>query len=207
MAGAGTIDPGRTARAPGRPREAATEDAIIDAALGLLDEGCYSTITIEKIASRAGVGKPTIYRRWKTKADVVLDAYAARAARTQAYPPTDDAFADLQGFLERLFTVANHPTNQRAMRGFIAESQYDAEFRQKYYDRFLIPRRDAMKAIFAHGQALGQMRPDLDLEVACDLVYGAFAARLIHSAWPLDAAFAAQIVCLLKTGLGRPART
>ena len=82
---------------PGRPREAATEQAIVDAALSLLDESCYSEITIEKIASRAGVGKPTIYRRWKTKADIVLDAYAQRAdSRTPPYVPTEDVFDDLR---------------------------------------------------------------------------------------------------------------
>jgi AcrR family transcriptional regulator len=187
------------ARSPGRPREAATEDAIIDAALSLLDEQCYSEITIEKIASRAGVGKPTIYRRWKTKADVVLHAYAMRVAnRGNPVPPSDDALSDLQMFLERLFAVTNHPVNMRAVRCFIAESQYDEEFRAKFFEQFLAKRRAALKAILVHGQTLGQIRTDLDLEVACDLLYGAFSARLINGILPLDKAFAAAIVTLMK---------
>ena len=191
------------ARAPGRPREAATEDAIIDAALSLLDETCYSEITIEKIASRAGVGKPTIYRRWKTKADVVLSAYAQRAAnRTPAYMPTEDVFDDLQQSLERLFVVTTHPVNNRAVRCFIAESQYDEDFRRKFFDLFLSKRRDAIAAILRHGQSMGQIRHNMDLDVACDLIYGAFCARLIHSALPLDAAFAAGIVDQLRHGFG-----
>jgi AcrR family transcriptional regulator len=189
------------ARTAGRPREAATEDAIVDAALSLLDEQCYSEITIEKIASRAGVGKPTIYRRWRTKADIVLHAYAVRAAnRTPPYVPTEDVFQDLQGSLERLFAVTTHPVNNRAVRCFIAESQYDEEFRKKFYDNFLAKRREAIAVILRHGQAMGQIRPDLDLVVACDLIYGAFSARLIHSAYPLDTAFAAAIVDHLRGG-------
>ena len=130
-----------------------------------------SEITIEKIAQRAGVGKPTIYRRWKTKADVVLEAYAARAAlRGAPTLPSDDAFADLQDFLERLFTVTNHPTNNRAVRCFIAESQYDADFRAKFYDVFLSKRRAAVMEIMAHGQKLGQIRADFDPDVAADAV-------------------------------------
>ncbi len=188
-------------RAPGRPREVATEDAIVDAALGLLDEQCYSEITIEKIASRAGVGKPTIYRRWRTKADIVLHAYAVRAAtRTPPYVPSEDVFQDLQISLERLFAVTTHPVNNRAVRCFIAESQYDEEFRKKFYENFLVKRREAIAVILRHGQAMGQIRPDLDLVVACDLIYGAFSARLIHSAYPLDAAFAAAIVDHLRHG-------
>jgi AcrR family transcriptional regulator len=188
-------------RAPGRPREAATEDAIVDAALSLLDEQCYSEITIEKIASRAGVGKPTIYRRWRTKADIVLHAYAVRAAnRTPPYVPSEDVFHDLQVFLERLFAVTTHPVNNRAVRCFIAESQYDEDFRKKFYDTFLAKRREAIAAILRHGQVMGQIRVDIDLVVACDLIYGAFSARLIHNAYPLDAAFAAAIVAHLRGG-------
>jgi AcrR family transcriptional regulator len=188
-------------RAPGRPREAATEDAIIDAALSLLDDGCYSEITIEKIAARAGVGKPTIYRRWKTKADIVLHAYAVRASkRSSPVLPTEDAYGDLQMFLERLFTVTNHPTNARAVRCFIAESQYDEDFRRKFFEMFLAKRRDAMKAMLSHGQKLGQVRSDLDMEVACDLLYGAFSARLINGVLPLDAAFARSIIDLVRPG-------
>jgi AcrR family transcriptional regulator len=191
-----------SARAPGRPREAATEDAIVDAALSLLDEQCYSEITIEKIASRAGVGKPTIYRRWRTKADIVLHAYAVRAAnRTPPYVPSEDVFHDLQTSLERLFAVNSHPVNNRAIRCFIAESQYDEDFRKKFYDSFLSKRREAIAAILRHGQAMGQIRPDLDLNVTCDLIYGAFSARLIHSAFPMDAAFAASLVDQLRGGL------
>jgi AcrR family transcriptional regulator len=199
--------PRPAARAPGRPREAATEDAILDAALSLLDEQCYSEITIEKIASRAGVGKPTIYRRWKTKADVVLNAYAVHASKRGApVLPTDDAFADLEDLLKRLFTVTNHPTNARAVRCFIAESQYDEEFRRKFYELFLSKRREAIKVILVHGQKLGQIRPDLDLEVACDLLYGAFAARLINGVLPLDTAFAAGIIETLRPGFSVRAR-
>lgn len=195
-------------RAPGRPRDSATDDAILNAALAVLEEEeCYSYVTIEKIAARAGVGKPTIYRRWKTKADIVLDAFAARAAnRNPVFTPTEDAFQDLQGFLERLFIVTAHPTTNRAIRGFIAESQYDEEFRRKHYDRFLAQRRSAMMAILRHGQTLGQVRADLDMEVACDLIYGAFAARLMHSALPLDAAFAASLVDTLRLGFGASRR-
>lgn len=193
--------PSLQGRAPGRPREAATEDAIIDAALSLLDETCYSEITIEKIASRAGVGKPTIYRRWKTKADIVLHAYAQRAAnRTPPYMPTEDVFYDLQQSLERLFVVTTHPVNNRAIRCFIAESQYDEDFRRKFFDLFLSKRRDAIAAILHHGQSLGQIRRDIDVEVACDLIYGAFCARLIHAALPLDAAFAVALVDQLRHG-------
>lgn len=189
-------------RAPGRPREAATEDAILDAALGLLNEQCYSEITIEKIASRAGVGKPTIYRRWKAKSDLMLTAYATRVIqRASPILPSGDVFIDLEHFLERMFLATNHPTNERALRCFIAESQYDPEFRRGFYALFLATRRSAMKELLAFGQINGQIRADLNLEVACDLLYGAFAARLINGVLPRDPGFARDIVGMLRPGL------
>ena len=94
-----------------------------------------------------------------------------------------------------------HPVNNRAVRCFIAESQYDEDFRRKFFELFLRKRRDAIAAILRHGQTLGQIRGDLDLEVACDLIYGAFSARLIHGALPLDNAFAASLVDQLRDGM------
>ena len=194
------------ARAAGRPRDKVAHDAILDAALSLLDESCYSEITVEKIAARAGVGKPTIYRRWRTKAEVVMEAYAVRVSHTSPPAvPSDDVFADLVNFLDRIFAVNNHPVNNRVLRCFIAESQYDEAFRAKFYELFLARRRNVVHTLISHGKALGQIRHDLDSEIAADLLYGAFSSRLITGHAPLDRQFAEIVVATLKAGFAAPA--
>ncbi len=202
MTPADTADTLGHARAPGRPRDQVAHDAIQDAAMSLLGECCYSEITIEKIAARAGVGKPTIYRRWKTKADVVIDAYAASAS-SKSVPtiPSEDVFDDLVRFLERIFIVNSHPLNMRALRCFIAEAQYDEQFRAKFYELMLSQRRVALGKLLDHGKAMGQIRPDINNEIVADLVYGAFATRIITDHGRLDRIFAEQIIATLRGGI------
>jgi AcrR family transcriptional regulator len=189
------------ARAAGRPRDQVAHDAILDAALSLLDECCYSAITVEKIAARAGVGKPTIYRRWKTKAELVMEAYAARVSSTvPPMIPSDNVFADLLLYLDRMFTVNAHPVNNRILRCFIAESQFDDSFRAKFYEVFISRRRAGLIKLLNHGKAIGQIRPDLDLEVAVDIVYGAYSSRMMTNHAPIDHAYAEQVVAMLQNG-------
>lgn len=189
-------------RLPGRPRDQVAHDAILDAGLSLLDECCYSEITVEKIAARAGVGKPTIYRRWKTKAEVLLEAYAQRIARSKPpYMPTEDSFADLVDHLVRMFTTTMHPAANRMLRCFIAEAQHDEAFRPRFFELFLAGRRRSMFEVFEHGKAMGQMRSDLDNELFADIIHGAFSSRMMTGHAPVDRAFAEQLVAALKPAM------
>jgi len=78
-----TVDPAVAAetapahRAPGRPRSAQADRAIIDAIVDLLVNRGYREVTIEAVAARAGVAKTTIYRRWPSKAEMVVEAISA----------------------------------------------------------------------------------------------------------------------------------
>lgn len=198
---------GLAARTPGRPRDQVAHDAILDAGLALLDELCYSEITIEKIATRAGVGKPTIYRRWKTKAEVLLEAYAQRVARSRPpYYPSEDAYADLIEYLVRMFALTMHPASNRMLRCFIAEAQHDEVFRARFFELFLASRRKTMFEVFEHGKAIGQVRRDLDNELFADLIYGAFSARVMTGHAPIDRTFAEQLVGALRPAMMPPLR-
>jgi AcrR family transcriptional regulator len=188
-------------RGRGRPRDQVAHDDILEAALTLLDEQCYSELTIEKIAARAGCGKPTIYRRWKTKADIVLEAYAARAAQTlPPVMPSGDALHDLKVMLARVFNVAKDPLNLRAVRCFVSEAQFDDAFRKRFYELFLSKRRDVFRAILQTGIESGQLRADLELDVAVDMVQGLLLFRLMFEHEPLDGVAAGAIVALLRRG-------
>src|SRR6266542_3078878 len=66
------------AKGPGRPRSERAHEAILEATLDLLLEEGFTRMSIEAVATRAGVGKATIYRRWPSKADLVVEAVACR---------------------------------------------------------------------------------------------------------------------------------
>jgi AcrR family transcriptional regulator len=108
-------------RAPGRPRSETSRQAILMAALDLVVEDGYANTTIEGIAARAGVGKQTIYRWWPTKADVVLEASAAKA--DLHVPVTDHGSyaADLRAFLHASYVMANHTQFADLLRALMAE--------------------------------------------------------------------------------------
>jgi len=195
-----------TSKAPGRPRSDATHRAILNAAVDMLLE-CedYRLISIDKIAARAKVGKQSIYRWWSSKADIILEALTYRSPqRTPLEPASNDAFADLMSFLKRIFAVMREPVANKAVRILIAEAQFDSDFQRKFREVFLSPRRSVLREILARGIALGQFRPDLDVETVLEVLDGAYSYRLLAgTSAPCDDAFAETIVRLLAPGIAR----
>ncbi len=190
----------KSARAPGRPRCEVAHQAILDAAKELLETLDYQKITIEKIASQAKVGKPTIYRWWKTKADLILEAYRAESLRRlPKMPPSDDALVDIEDHLKRLFRVHRSRTTAQGFRALIAEAQLDPQFRQKFGDRFLSLRRSYLSELIEHGVETGQFNADADVDLVVDMLLGAFWYRLLAADRdPYNDAFAENLIGLVK---------
>jgi AcrR family transcriptional regulator len=195
-----------TSKAPGRPRSDATHRAILTATVELLLEGeDYRLISIDKIAARAKVGKQSIYRWWSSKADLMFEALTCRILKaTPLEPISNDAFADLMSFLKRIFAATREPVANKAVRVLIAEAQFDSEFQKKFWEVFLSPGRSVLRNILARGVAVGQFRPDLDVETVVEVLAGAHWYRLLSgSPAPCDDAFAETIVRLLAPGIAR----
>lgn len=190
-------------RPPGRPRSEATRIAILDTASSLLENESYSRISIERIAAEAKVGKQSIYRWWDSKADVLLEAYVERALkRLPQVRRSDDAFRDLEALLRGFFSNVRIPTVGKTIRSLIAEAQHDPEFRVKFHDVFVATRRQMIREAIIAGIQSGQFRPELDVEVTIDLIYGAFWHRLLSgNEDSIDDQFAAGIVAALKPGM------
>lgn len=195
-------------RAPGRPRSEATERAILDTAAMLLERDSYRSISIERIASEAHVGKQSIYRWWDGKADVLLEAFAERALKSlPVLEPTGHAIADLTTLLKTFFASVSRPAIGRTLRGLIAEAQLDPEFRAKFHAMFITARRKMIREIIGTGIASGELRRDLDIETVVDIIYGAFWYRLLSgSDQSLDEAYADQLIAVLAPILLPPRR-
>lgn len=202
-----TIAGTATKRAPGRPRSEETQQAILDAAVELVGTLDYRDVTIEKIAGHAKVGKQTIYRWWTGKADLVLEAYTQHSLKR--LPPlvaSGDAFADLELDLTRFFAFMANELVSKGVRSLIAEAQLDQEFRQKLYDNVHRVRCEALRRVFRHGIALGQLREDLDFDALAHLIHGAFWYRFLSGTkYKADADYARHIVAMLRPGIATPA--
>jgi AcrR family transcriptional regulator len=168
--------------------------------LTLLDEIGYRALTIEAVAARAGVGKTTIYRRWSSKLELVIEAVG------QMRPPlhTEDT-GSLQGdFLAfqrgQISRVAAGPMPRIAPR-LLAESVSDRELHEAVQRELIDPIRTAIGEVLQRGVDRGELRGDLDLELATDVVHGTVVYRILRSQGDLLAAVAPvpRVLDLLRT--------
>jgi AcrR family transcriptional regulator len=158
-----------TVRAPGRPRSAQVDGAIIEAVLDLLAEGTtVETLTIEAVAARAGVGKATIYRRWSGKEELLVDA-----VRSMKGPPPELAGESVRDDLLRLLSPIGTKKPERRfariMSCLVPDLQQSPE-RFRLYQSLVEPRREAMRGVLRRGTATGELRADLDIELAVTLL-------------------------------------
>jgi AcrR family transcriptional regulator len=183
----------RPRRAPGRPRSKAADTAILDATMRLLRTTPVGQLTIEAIAREAGVGKPTIYRRWPNKNAVVLDAAFRFVAEQLEFPATDTALDVLLTQVETVVSLMNSRVGQ-VLAELIGEGQSDPETLASVNERFMHVRRESAARLIERGKQSGEFDPSIDVELAIDLIYGPLYYRLLTGHLPLDSAFARDTV-------------
>ena len=155
-------------RAPGRPRSARADEAIIEAVLDLMADGTtVEALSMEAVAARAGVGKATIYRRWPNKESLIVDAIGSLKG------PLPELTGE--SVREDLLTMLRSTIKGRASRAgrimpcLIPELHRNPEL-QRQYQRIAEPRREHMREVLRRGVAEGELRADLDIEVAAALL-------------------------------------
>ncbi|UFS96308.1 TetR/AcrR family transcriptional regulator [Nocardia huaxiensis] len=158
-------------------------------------------LTIEKIAARSGVAKSTIYRWWRSRPELVMEAYARAVAQRMPEPDTGSVAGDLTEFVQRLYSVVDHPVRVRSLRGMMADAQLDPDFREAFRG-WVETRRAVVAELLRRGLDRGELDAGLDVDYAVDLVFGPFWYRLLTGHAPLAPAEAADHVDRLIAGLG-----
>lgn len=185
----------------GRPRSERADRAILDAATQILAERGFGGMTMEEVASRAGVGKATIYRRWPSRGALALDAFLAEFRRQQ--PPTDtgtlhgDLLAALRAWIRSVTQTSAGPI----LAGLIAEAQQDPELAVAWRERVVERLRVQHRTILDRAVGRGEIRAETDYEVVLDLLFGAAYHRLLHGHQPLTDAFAREVVDVIVAGI------
>ncbi|WP_407542611.1 TetR/AcrR family transcriptional regulator (plasmid) [Deinococcus radiomollis] len=170
----------------------------------MLEELGYKRLSIEAIAARAGVGKQTIYRWWKGKGLLVIEAFAhATSARATELPTADSGSVaeDLRRLLLSVFDRNAHYDRGAApaTKSMMAEAQLDREFLatfrelvQSWHGLFL--------RVLERGKERGELRPDADSAALVDLLMGATWYRVLLEHAPLDKAYADTIIRTVLEG-------
>jgi AcrR family transcriptional regulator len=185
----------------GRPplARAASHATILDAVYALLEEKSVRDLTIEEVAKRARVGKPTIYKWWSTKATLVLAMLCERMAPNLEMPTVLTAEESLRFRVRRLIDAFNGPFG-KIVAGLIAEGQSEPAVLQEFFDRWVGPRRNATIADLQRGKDAGDLRPDTEPELLNDAVFGAIYYRLLLRSGPLTRRFGEKLVAQVLRG-------
>jgi AcrR family transcriptional regulator len=204
MTTASTAPAGQDRKAPGRPRSARADEAIIDAVLDLLADGqSADTISIEAVASRAGVGKATIYRRWPNKEALIVDAVTSMKGSVPAVRG-ESVRDDLVALLARAGRSQDNRST-KIMSCLLTEIQRSSSM-LGCYKEIIEPRRQVMREVLRRGVRTGELRPDLDVELALSLLSGPV---LVESILRWNSAIdskdlAARVVDTVLSGIAGP---
>ncbi|MDO6585897.1 TetR/AcrR family transcriptional regulator [Salipiger sp. 1_MG-2023] len=164
---------------PGRPRDAEAADALKAAALRLVRERGYSRVTIGALTDAAGVSRQTLYNRWPSKAELVMDAFYDAASVNVPNPGPDvPGETALTQFLSEIFEHLKRDGD--CLRSLVAAAQDDTDFRDVFWQRFVAPRSVIVKDLLRRSQTRGELAPDRDIDILSNMIHGAFWYRSLN---------------------------
>ncbi|WP_405869291.1 MULTISPECIES: TetR/AcrR family transcriptional regulator [unclassified Streptomyces] len=200
-------------RATGRPRSAAADTAILAATREALVELGWSKLTLGDVATRAGVAKTTLYRRWTGKNELVVDA-VAELFDELALPDRGTLAADIEGVVLQFAAILARPEAKSGLMAVVAESTRDHALRERIRESIV----DRQKRLVLEGRTRAQARGELPQETdpgeaarTVDLIFDVVAGAVVHrtlvSAEPADEEWVRSFTQVLLLGLTGASRS
>jgi AcrR family transcriptional regulator len=184
------------------PRAERSKQAILDATRHLLaEDGDVGSLTVEAVAAQSGVAKTTIYRRWRDKWELALDAVMIDMLPGFAEPvDVGDTRKELVTFVDsarkNLSTLPYAP----AMQGLASQIATDPELGRVYREQVVEPRREQLRPVIERGIARGDLRPDTDVRLVHEMMVGPIFYRLLFSGGPVDRKLSIRIADAILDG-------
>ena len=190
-------------RRGGRSLDPARSDAIRAAVLEGLAEVGYEALTMDVVAARCHAGKGALYRRWPSKAALVIDA-VAHARPVPVDPDRGSLEADLEALVDQV--GAGGRLEMPVMLSLLAASLHDAELAEALRTGFIAPRRRQIRTVLRRARARGEIDPEVDLEMVVDLVPALVMHRAVTRSTPPDRAFLRRVIRTVVLPALRPGR-
>src|SRR5271157_2278858 len=187
-------------RRPGRPRSEQAEHAIIEATLELFAEQGFEGVCVEAVAARAGVGKATIYRRWPNKEELLLAAFGSLKSPFPE-PKGVSVRDDLLAMVEVMCADKADPRKARRYALLLGEGDKYPRLMARYKETVAEPRHEVLRAVIRRGIETGELRADIDVEIARLTLMGTILAKEKSADGELSGDFAARVVDELLLGL------
>ena len=162
----------------GRPRSPKIHAAILEACLNELGEKGLEGLTLEAVARRAGVGRPTLYRRWSSKEQLVAEA-VNRTVSPITFPDTGEIWRDLESLAAQTARLLRTPVDRRLLALNITGSGEGSPLRRAFWSEYRLPRRAAMRRMLRRAQRRGELGSNLNLDLAIDSIAGGWMYMLL----------------------------
>lgn len=187
------------------PRVERSRQAILDATLQLLArDGDVGSLTVEAVAARSGVAKTTIYRRWRDKWELALDAVMIdMLPRLDEPVDVGDTRKELLTFINSVVKMLATPPYGQAMQALVSQIATDPDLARVYREQVVEPRHAELTPVIKRGIARGDLRPDTDVRLIHELLVGPIFYRLLFSGAPLDRNLGRRIVDAILAGFAQ----
>jgi AcrR family transcriptional regulator len=197
-------EPVRTSRG-GRPRDPSRDGVIRAAILRLLAEVGYGALTMDAVAAEAGVGKATIYRRWRTKHDLVVDTISDINRAIAVPPDTGSVEGDARALMDLVVTTVRSPAGA-AIRSLLPAMQYQPALVEAFRNGPLAVWRRAFSEMWSRAEARGEVRAGMDHSVTAEAISALIVQRWLLTGDPLNAAYVDEVYETVVLPLLRNAR-
>lgn len=185
----------------GRPRAQGLDDAILDAAFAELGRVGYRAMTVAAVAAAAGTTRPTVYLRFRTKAELASRAVEHARERSAPQPiETGDLREDLVAELERFRLGVLRPNGLTLVGTVLAEQDETPELIERFREHVVAPRRQRFRDILAAARESGRLPPGAPTEPAIRALVGAVYAQALDGE-PFGQGWAGRVVDLVLDGL------
>lgn len=189
---------GESSPSTGRPRSEEAHKAILDATLELLAEVGFSSLTVEGVATRAGVGKATIYRRWPSKLPLVVEAFGQLPGFEDA--DTGELAEDLKRMLRSYLQAFNSSALAAVLPSLAGERTHNPDL-AALFEPVSKGRRQPLVRAFERAVERGEIDADTDLGLAADLVVGPIAVALFFKGGKLSPKMVGPMVDMALAGI------
>jgi AcrR family transcriptional regulator len=194
-------EPATAERPRGRPRSAIADRAIREAAVDLFAERGFEGFSVEDVADRAGVSKATVYRRYPSKVDLVVEAGSCLATDVVRFPDTGNLRDDVRGLARSLVNAFENTRAGKMMPVMTFERRRYPELDDRYR-KFLADRKARTRAVLRRAVDRGELPDDTDIGVMSSTLVGPIFHRLMITQEPLNDAFVDALVDALLRGFG-----
>jgi AcrR family transcriptional regulator len=189
-----------TPRAAGRQRDPEIDRAVAEATLSLLGEVGYARLSIEQVAKRAGVHRPTVYRRWPSKQHLVTNVLASALGVTPT-PDTGDLRTDLLTGIGTVVDGLTAPGLGHVLVPFVADLRAHPELREQFLTEVFHARRATTEATLRAAIERGEVRTDIDMTFVLDALAAPAYFRQLFGHAPVDRLLVEQTVDLVLAAI------